>query len=459
MRQRYAILPRADVLQDWNFRLAKLHHKSSLTDSSVSDLASAIEQFLAACKRPAALEQGEELVELTRDTYAIEIRAGRLWFESYSEDRAISRRIISILERKPGLLECGVHRFANPPGRLSFFDLDRPATSHRTIAGHRRNFGERFRRMLTRQFPGWQMEQLSASLDLQRSFSAVYPRAKLSRGLQTVVAVACPAAELESGCLTAALLWFDYQRRRARPGSSHSLVLFLPEGAGSLSAQRLKWLRAQPLHTRVFLFNEHGAAGEVDPDDLGNIDTRVAGGHTAPGDPPATSGKLEIALEAAVRRNLETVDATLLADYVHRQVLTFAACERNLIDLLTVDTGGRLCIVELKAAEDLQLPLQALDYWMRIRWHASRGQLTPLFPGLTLSSQAPRLLLVAPASAFHPTNRTVLSYFSPEIDVQRIGVNSDWNRRLTVVMRLTGAHAPISHETDCHVDSRPHPHS
>ena len=38
-----------------------------------------------------------------------------------------------------------------------------------------------------------------------------------------------------------------------------------------------------------------------------------------------------------------------------------------MLDLLTLDRNGRLTVIELKADEDLHLPLQALDYWIRVR--------------------------------------------------------------------------------------------
>ena len=38
-----------------------------------------------------------------------------------------------------------------------------------------------------------------------------------------------------------------------------------------------------------------------------------------------------------------------------------------MLDLLTLDRNARLVVLELKADEDLHLPLQALDYWIRVR--------------------------------------------------------------------------------------------
>ncbi len=50
-----------------------------------------------------------------------------------------------------------------------------------------------------------------------------------------------------------------------------------------------------------------------------------------------------------------------------------------------------------------------------------------------------RLLLIAPAMTFHSSNADLIRYFSPEIEIERIGVNSDWRKSLRVVLRLTGS--------------------
>jgi hypothetical protein len=107
------------------------------------------------------------------------------------------------------------------------------------------------------------------------------------------------------------------------------------------------------------------------------------------------------------------------------------------LDLLGADRDGRLAVIELKASEDIHLPLQALDYWMRVHWHAARGDFSTrgYFPGLQLRNQPPRLLLVSPALDFHPANDCVLRYFSPQIEVERFGVGVEWQQKLKVVSR------------------------
>jgi hypothetical protein len=149
-------------------------------------------------------------------------------------------------------------------------------------------------------------------------------------------------------------------------------------------------------------------------------------------------------LESQVRANLDTLDASLVANPVYGQVPAFAGGDRGLLDLLAVDRTGRLAIVELKASADLHLPLQALDYWMRVNWHVQRAEFSQhgYFPGLALRAEPPRLLLAGPALDFHPSTEIILRYFSADIEVERIGLAAGWRRTLQVMFRLRGYERP-----------------
>jgi hypothetical protein len=149
-------------------------------------------------------------------------------------------------------------------------------------------------------------------------------------------------------------------------------------------------------------------------------------------------------LESQVRAGVEEIDATLCSDPVYGQVPAFAGGERGVLDLLAVDRTGRLAVVELKASADLHLPLQALDYWIRVKWHLDRDEFRAhgYFPQTELRGEPPRLLLVSPSLEFHPTTETILSFFSPEIEVERIGLAVEWRKGLHVMFRLAGAQAP-----------------
>jgi hypothetical protein len=74
---------------------------------------------------------------------------------------------------------------------------------------------------------------------------------------------------------------------------------------------------------------------------------------------------------------------------------------------------------------------------MRVDWHVRRGEFTArgYFPGRALPKINPRLYFVAPALDFHPSNATVLRYFSPVIDYEIIGVSHPRSGALSVAFR------------------------
>lgn len=108
-----------------------------------------------------------------------------------------------------------------------------------------------------------------------------------------------------------------------------------------------------------------------------------------------------------------------------------------MIDVLTTTHAGRLAVVELKADEDIHLPLQGLDYWARVEWHNARGEFSRFgyFENRELSAEKPLLFLVAPALHVHPSTDILLRYFSPEIEWEFVGIDERWREGVKVVFR------------------------
>jgi hypothetical protein len=142
-------------------------------------------------------------------------------------------------------------------------------------------------------------------------------------------------------------------------------------------------------------------------------------------------------LETMVQGDPSRLDAQLDLKHIYSQIPALAGADRGVIDLLAVTRRGRLVVIELKASEDLQMPIQAVDYWLRVRRHQREGDFERLgyFSGTKLDPQPPLLWLVAPGLRFHPAIDTLVKYLSPEISVARIGVNENWRRGIHVVLR------------------------
>lgn len=142
-------------------------------------------------------------------------------------------------------------------------------------------------------------------------------------------------------------------------------------------------------------------------------------------------------LESLVRADVSVIDERLEPESVYSQVPAFSAADRAMIDVLTLTREGRLSVVELKADEDIHLPLQGLDYWARVQWHHGRGEFLKFgyFGGRELSGESPLLYLVAPALHVHPATDVILRYVSPEIEWAFVGIDERWREGVRVVFR------------------------
>lgn len=142
-------------------------------------------------------------------------------------------------------------------------------------------------------------------------------------------------------------------------------------------------------------------------------------------------------LETLVACDPSRIDARLDARHLYSQVPAFVSGNHGIIDLLGATRDGRLAVLELKASEDIQLILQAVDYWLRVRWHHGQDDFRRFgyFPDVQLQGKPPLLFLVAPSLQFHPSSDIVLRYLSREIEVARVGLSENWRRSLRVVLR------------------------
>lgn len=485
-----------------------------------------VEEFLAGSKEPALLEPGEELFPLTAENFTLEMRGSRLTIQAWDRTRNLTRRIISAEQSAAGRLELTVERFAKRQGAAYLLDLARRTGADVGRRSERLVFRERFRHMLRLQFPEWTLAELSAEANLEYSLSPSFPRAFLRHGQHGWAAIACPPEGDAAAVLTFGLIWLSHLRARERRVTIEGLAIYAPVRYERPTALRLRHLDPAAARFALFSYTPRDQVAGVDPQDCGNLDTRLEPCRRA--DPnrehpwrevvqhPAVEsvarydGRLSLRvrgvefallegselefglnhkggrrrsatnrhlpeivrlveeldrarsaesesrdhplyrqfpeawLESQARTRLDVIDASLERGPVYGQVPAFAGGERGVVDLLAADYSGRLAVVELKASADIHLPLQALDYWLRVKWHLERGEFSSngYFPNVELRPEPPRLLLVSPSLEFHPTTETILSFFAPYVEVERIGLAVEWRRGLETVFRLRGAERP-----------------
>jgi hypothetical protein len=148
-------------------------------------------------------------------------------------------------------------------------------------------------------------------------------------------------------------------------------------------------------------------------------------------------------LESLLVSDITKIDPSLSPDFVYPQVPAFSRVDRGVIDILSVTRAGRLAVIELKLQEEINLPFQALDYWLRVETlrRQEKFQDFGYFPGVALMDAPPLLYLVAPAFRFHSTTGRLLRYLDPSISVIQVGINVQWRRGIKILFRREGRKA------------------
>jgi hypothetical protein len=154
---------------------------------------------------------------------------------------------------------------------------------------------------------------------------------------------------------------------------------------------------------------------------------------------PLYRAQAERWLESMVIADAGRIEPRIDARFLYAQLPAISAGDRGIMDLLGTTRDGRLVVMELKASEDVQLVMQAIDYWLRVRHHQIQGDFPRYgyFPGAEISSKPPLLVLVAPSLQFHPAADILARWLIPEIEICRVGLNENWRRGLRVILRQT----------------------
>ena len=492
-----------------------------------------VEDFLGSARDAVIVEDGSVVFDLAQSKYSISGERNKCLLHLWSEERNFVRRVLEA-EVKNEILRLAVQRLGQVrPTKLEICrERDRRTPTAKRAA--RVAYQRVLQRVLLRRFPGFTVDRLNTSMDLERSFGPVYARGLLRKGQSAFAVLGVNGQETQGSIdatLTFGILWLDACRvAKAGKFVVEGLKLFVPFSASALTRERMAHLNAEAAKWQLYELEERDDnLKELDIADCGNVATRLVHAtdesatlarfaaavtqvrelmseaevailspaeiafrchglefararlaHTpgsflstseivfgvgaqerilsdtnfaafaqlvrsvgevrhpeGPRDHPLWRLHPERWLESLVVRDVTSLDERLDSACLYSQVPAFSASDRAMIDVLTVTRDGRLAVVELKADEDIHLPLQGLDYWARVAWHHARGEFQRFgyFPGRELCADKPSLFLVAPALHVHPATDTLLHYISPDIDWVLLGIDERWRRGVRVVFR------------------------
>ncbi len=236
---------------------------------------------------------------------------------------------------------------------------------------------------------------------------------------------------------------------RALLGEWIERVAVVPDSAGMFLSVRVKGLEVARIEGDLaprILYGLEGSVRDFRPGDEAALRAFVASAveRRRPDNPVRTDDFYRLQperwLESLLVEDLTRLDSELSPVMVYPQVPAITRAGRGLIDILAVTRGGRLAVIELKLHEEINLPIQALDYWLRVRELNGHQALSSsgFFPGVALDPRAPLLYLVSPGLRFHSTTSCTLRYFDPAIEVRRVGIGSDWRNGIKVLFRKAG---------------------
>ena len=504
-------------------------------------LAAALESFLTDNPRACVVEEGAVLFDMAQARWSLDASAGRCVLQFWSEERNLSRTVVSLQERRDAL-RLEVRRFGQTKPQFLRLVPDRDQRTPSARATTRKRYVLLLERVLKRAFPEFRVGDMFVSADLEHSFGPAYARGVLERGQAVWALVAVNAEETQTtidGILTVAVLWLEQCRQRA---GGRKLVqgvrMIVPEGMAMTVRERLHWMNAGVAKWELYQLDElREVLDPVEPADSGNLRAHLVSAfnlkavlerskvavdrileligledrmrtEVLPRSPTEISLRLhglefarirhgvsassfaredqitfgagasetplnddtepllrvllerlfesrraggsirdplyrlqpERWLESVLRENLQELDPGLWSEPVYTQVPALASADRGMLDLLAVTREGRLAVLELKVSEDMHLPLQGLDYWMRVRALHDAGEFrrAGYFPGVELSPEPPLLYFVLPALRVHPTLDAVLGHLSTEVEWRLLALGEKWRTKRSVIFRKSG---------------------
>jgi hypothetical protein len=243
------------------------------------EIAALVSGYIGDNPSAVVVEDGKMLFDFAAAHYSAAPERDRCLLQIWSEESNIVRRATSA-EIKNGILKLSVLRFGQTkPSRMEICakaERQSPSALKAMRAAYRRSL----ERALAQVFPGWTLDRITTSADLEHSFGAVCTRALLRRGQERIAVVGCGQGEAQAtidNSVAVAVLWLDYCRQHLA-ANSHigSLALFVPEGRARTAQLRLSHLNRQAAQWHLFSLDEHtGESEELDLATELNLATRL----------------------------------------------------------------------------------------------------------------------------------------------------------------------------------------
>jgi hypothetical protein len=241
-------------------------------------LARSLEEFLADSRDGVVMEEGQIIFSLGSARYSVSADRGRCLLHIWSEERNLVREVVDS-EARNGSLRLSVRRFAQARPHVLQICRDRDQRTNAARGAARSQYLRTLEGVLLREFPGWTLEKLSTSMNLERSFSPVYTRGLLRKGRNCIAVLGVNPEETQASidaALTFALLWLhDCRQREAGSAVVEGLRIYAPSGASATLQVRISQLNHESLRFQLLELDEDLAVTEKNCSLAGSLDSRL----------------------------------------------------------------------------------------------------------------------------------------------------------------------------------------
>ncbi len=249
---------------------------------SPTEIASALEDFLAEHPAASLIEDGHTLFDLRTARYTLSTEHNRCTLHLWDDDgpsRNLVRRILSTTRRK-ATLRLTTQRFGQAKPQLLELTADHDRRAATTRESNRAKYLRILERVLTRDFPDWRPDAFRAAMDLEQSFGPAYARGLQLHGQHAWAVIAINDDELPAtidGILTLGLLWLAHCREHAGGRRLvQGLRIVVPRGTAAITLSRIPWLNPTAARCELFEFHQPTETlTQLDPEDSGNLNTHL----------------------------------------------------------------------------------------------------------------------------------------------------------------------------------------
>jgi hypothetical protein len=213
---------------------------------SPTEIASALETFLADYPAAALLEDGKTLFDMRTARYTLSTEHNRCTLHLWSEDANLVRRVVSVEPRKH-VLKVATLRFGQVKPQILELTADRDRRTPSTREAIRTKYLRVLERALLRAFSEQKPDAFRTAMDLEKSFGPAYARGIQTQGQKAWAVIGVNETEQQAtidGILTLGILWLAHCRENAGGRRLfQGLRIVVPKGTASLTLSRLPWLR------------------------------------------------------------------------------------------------------------------------------------------------------------------------------------------------------------------------